>query len=191
MVLSRNQHKRERQQLLVQQLQENPFLTDEELAELLSASVPTVRLDRLELGISELRARTKDVAEQYYGQIRSLATGELIGDLLELEIGKRGISVLEVKKDMVFSKTQILRGHYLFAQANSLAVALINADVVLTGSAYMRYLTPVYLKDKVVANAQVTSQRGSNFMIRVDSRVGGVEVSRGRFTVVAKEMREL
>jgi len=190
-VLKRNRYKRERQQVMVSQLQENPFLTDEELAELLSVSVPTVRLDRLELGIPELRVRTKDVAEQFYGQIRSLGTGELIGDILELDVGKRGISVLEVKKDMVFSKTKILRGHYLFAQVNSLAVALINADVVLTGSAAVRYLTPVFLKDKVVACAEVVGQKGKSFFIKVNSRVGSAEVLRGRFTVVAREMIDL
>jgi acyl-coenzyme A thioesterase PaaI-like protein len=190
-VLKRNRQKLERQQAMVSQLQENPFLTDEELAELLFVSVPTVRLDRLELGIPELRVRTKDVAEQFYGQIRSLGAGELIGDILELDVGKRGITVLEVKKDMVFSKTKILRGHYLFAQANSLAVALINADVVLTGSASVRYLTPVFLKDKVVAHAEIVGQKGKSFVIKVNSKVGSEEVLRGRFTVVAKEMNGL
>jgi acyl-coenzyme A thioesterase PaaI-like protein len=189
--LKRNQHKVERQQDLVNQLQENPFLTDESLAEVLSVSVPTVRLDRLELGIPELRVRTKDVAEQFYGQIRSLGTGELIGDILELEVGKKGISVLEVKKDMVFSRTKILRGHYLFAQVNSLAVALIDADVVLTGSASVRYLTPVFFKDRVVARAEVAGQKGKSYTIRVKSMVGMAEVLRGRFTVVAREMKEL
>jgi acyl-coenzyme A thioesterase PaaI-like protein len=176
---------------MVSQLQDNPFLTDEELAELLIVSVPTVRLDRLELGIPELRVRTKDVAEQFYGQIRSLSTGELICDILELDVGKRVITVLEVKKDMVFSKTKILRGHYLFAQANSLAVALINADVVLTGSASVRYLTPVFLKDKVVAHAEIVGQKGKSYAIKVNSKVGSEEVLRGRFTVVAKEMKDL
>ena len=190
-VLKRNRQKLERQQAMVSQLQENPFLTDEELAELLFVSVPTVRLDRLELGIPELRVRTKDVAEQFYGQIRSLGAGELIGDILELDVGKRGITVLEVKKDMVFSKTKILRGHYLFAQANSLAVALINADVVLTGSASVRYLTPVFLKDKVVAHAEIVGQKGKSFVIKGNSKVGSEEVLRGRFTVVAKEMNGL
>ena len=189
--LKRNRQKLERQRTMVSQLQDNPFLTDEELAELLIVSVPTVRLDRLELGIPELRVRTKDVAEQFYGQIRSLGTGELIGDILELDVGKRGITVLEVKKDMVFSKTKILRGHYLFAQANSLAVALINADVVLTGSASVRYLTPVRLKDKVVAHAEIVDQKGKSYVIKVNSKVGSAEVLRGRFTVVAKEMNDL
>lgn len=187
----KNHHKQERQLLLVRHLSENPFLTDEELAGLLSASVPTVRLDRLELGIPEARVRTKDVAERFYGQIRSLGSGELIGELLELEIGNSGVSVLEVKKDMVFAKTKIVRGHYLFAQANSLAVALINAEVVLTGSANVRYLAPVFVRDKVVAHAQVVGSKGNSFQIRVSSRVGAKEVLRGRFTVVAKEMKEL
>lgn len=186
--MNRSQHKRDRQQALVNLLSENPFLTDEELALALAASVPTVRLDRLELGISELRVRTKEVAEQFYGQIRSLGSGELIGDILELVIGERGMSMLEVEKDMVFSKTKILRGHYLFAQANSLAVALIDADVVLTGSAAVRFLNPVFLKEKVVAHARIVSRKGNSYVIRTSSRVGGQDVVRGRFTVMAKEM---
>ncbi len=190
-IKKRNQHKQERQQLLVRSLSDNPFLTDEELAGLLSASVPTVRLDRLELGIPESRVRTKDVAEQFYGKIRSLGSGELIGELLELEIGSRGVSMLEVKKDMVFARTKILRGHYLFAQANSLAVALINAEVVLTGSAYVRYLSPVFVREKVVAHAQVISEKSNSYQIRVNSKVGNTDVLRGRFTVVAKEMKDL
>ena len=189
MSLKRNQHKQDRHQLLVDKLQENPFLTDEELAELLSVSVPTIRLDRLELGIPELRVRTKEFAEQFYGQIRSLGKDEVIGDILELEIGKRAVSVLEVKKDMVFSKTKILRGHYLFAQANSLAVALINADVALTGRASVRYLAPAFLKDRVVTCAEVVAQKGNSTVINVNCKVGSTEVAKGCFTIVAKEMR--
>jgi acyl-coenzyme A thioesterase PaaI-like protein len=189
MSLKRNQHKQDRHQLLVDKLQENPFLTDEELAELLSVSVPTIRLDRLELGIPELRVRTKEFAEQFYGQIRSLGKDEVIGDILELEIGKRAVSVLEVKKDMVFSKTKILRGHFLFAQGNSLAVALINADVALTGRASVRYLAPAFLKDRVVTCAEVVAQKGNSTVINVNCKVGSTEVAKGCFTIVAKEMR--
>ena len=55
--------KKERQQLLLQQVKEKPFLTDEELAQKLGVSVQTIRLDRLELGISELRGRIRKMAE--------------------------------------------------------------------------------------------------------------------------------
>lgn len=191
MVSKKNQNKLERQKELIARLQENPFLTDEELANLLLVSVPTVRLDRLELGIPELRVRTKEVAEHFYKKIRSLGMGELIGDLVELEIGKRGVSILEVRRDMVFGRTRILRGHYLFAQANSLAVALIDAEVVLTGSAHVRFLKPVYLKERVTSIAQVHIKKGTSYVVKVSSRVENEEVLKGQFTVMAKEMKDL
>ena len=57
-------NKRERQELLVETIKETPFITDEELAEKFSVSVQTIRLDRLELSIPELRERIKNVAKQ-------------------------------------------------------------------------------------------------------------------------------
>ncbi len=47
--------KTERHQKLLDEIKANPFITDEELAEVLSVSIPTVRLDRLELAIPEVR----------------------------------------------------------------------------------------------------------------------------------------
>ena len=49
--------KRRRQETLVEAVRKEPFLTDEALAKRLAVSVQTVRLDRTELGIPELRAR--------------------------------------------------------------------------------------------------------------------------------------
>ena len=43
--------KQERQKQLQEKLNITPFLTDEELATHFNVSVPTIRLDRLELGI--------------------------------------------------------------------------------------------------------------------------------------------
>jgi len=54
-------------------LQANPFLTDEEMARRHGVSVQTIRLDRMELGIPELRERIKDMAEGNFDRIRSLA----------------------------------------------------------------------------------------------------------------------
>ena len=49
---------------------------------------------------------------------------------------------------MSFKRTGIVRGHHLFAQGNSLAVALIDADVALTGSAQLRFHEPVRVGDR-------------------------------------------
>ena len=52
--------KQERQKQLQEKLNITPFLTDEELATHFNVSVPTIRLDRLELGIPELRERIRN-----------------------------------------------------------------------------------------------------------------------------------
>ncbi|MBC7336118.1 MAG: transcription factor FapR, partial [Clostridia bacterium] len=161
----RGDRRLERQQRLGAVLQENPFATDEELARLFGVSVQTVRLDRLALGIPELRERVRAVARQAYGQVRSLSETELIGELVHLELGKTAISVMEITPAMVLERSKIARGHYLFAQANSLAVAVIDAALVLTGSARVRYRRPVYVGEKVIAKAVVKVVRGPTVLV--------------------------
>ena len=57
--------KQERQKQLAEKLNITPIVTDEELALHFSVSVPTIRLDRLELGIPELRERIKAMATEH------------------------------------------------------------------------------------------------------------------------------
>lgn len=167
-------------------LEHEPFLTDLELARRLGVSVPTVRLDRIRLGIPQMRERTRRLAEQRVSQLpRSLVTGELIGELIELQLGRWGVSVLRTGPEMGFSRTGIVRGHYLFAQANSLAVALVDADVVVTGSARVRFLRPVRVGEPVLARAELTRSRGSKHLVQVLSRCGQEAVLRGQFVVAA------
>ena len=52
----------ERHELLKKRIEENPFINDEELAEEFSVSIATIRLDRMALGIPELRIRIKQRA---------------------------------------------------------------------------------------------------------------------------------
>jgi hypothetical protein len=85
---------------------DNPFITDEMLASRFLVSAQTVRLDRLQLGIPEVRTRTRRVAEGAYRKLRSLSGREIIGDLYELERGVRALSVLETSVDMVFEKSK-------------------------------------------------------------------------------------
>ena len=42
------------------------------------------------------------------------------------------LSILDITQDHVFERNGIARGHHLFAQANSLAVAVINDELALT-----------------------------------------------------------
>ncbi len=164
-------------------IEENPFLPDEELARLFSVSIQTIRLDRLELGIPELRERVKKVAEGNYDQIRTLSGAELIGEPVDVELDKNALSILEVTPDMVFRKNDIARGHFLFAQANSLAVAVVNAEVALTGSAQVVFKRPVIMGEKIIAKATVNSKKSNRYSISVVSRVNQEIVFEGDFSV--------
>ncbi|MDI3540582.1 MAG: hypothetical protein PWP66_120 [Thermosediminibacterales bacterium] len=177
----------QRQKYLSQKIKEDPFLTDEELAEKFSVSVQTIRLDRMELGIPELRERIKSVAEQSYSKVKSIAGREILGELVDIVLGERGISILETTEDMVFEKTRIVRGHYIFAQANSLAIAVIDAEVALTGVANIKYKVPVYAGEKLIAKAQVIRKRGNKYFVWVKIYVKQKEVFRGKFILVSME----
>lgn len=178
-----------RLQRLQQLLREDPLLTDRELAGRLGVSVPTVRLDRIRLGIPELRERTRRLARQVTGP-RSLYAEEVVGQLLELQLGKSGLSVLQTDERMAFFRTGIVRGHFLFAQANSLAVAVIDADMAVTGSARLRFLRPVRVGETVLAKAQVGRPRRGMYPVSVESVSGGHAVLRALFMVATAVSKE-
>ncbi|WP_199899001.1 transcription factor FapR [Paenibacillus popilliae] len=177
--------KRQRQQQLAKIIKENPFVTDQELTRMLKVSIQTIRLDRMELAIPELRERLKMMAEQTYDQVRSLPLHEVIGDIVDLQLDHSGISYFEIREEHVFSRTHIARGHHLFAQANSLAVAVINDEIALTATADIRFIRPVRLGEKCIAKAFVLSGSGERSKARVEvfTYVGEELVFQGNFTI--------
>ena len=177
--------KKERQQLLVEKVKEKPFLTDEELAKALGVSVQTIRLDRLELGIPELRGRIRKMAETAQNKVKSIQSGEVVGELIDLELGHSGISLLRVTEDMVFAKTQIAKGHYMFSQANSLALAIIDAPMAVTGIANVKYKVPVHVGEKLIAKAEIVRVRGNKYFVWVKTRNDTQEVFRAKFIMVS------
>lgn len=165
--------KSERQARLQELLSDDPLLTDEMLASRLGVSVQTIRLDRLELGIPEMRERARSLAERAWQRVKSLGPAEVAGDLIYLELGQQAISIMETTREMAFERTGIVRGHHLFAQGNSLAVAVIDAEVALTGSARVRFHEPVRVGDRVVAKAEVQQVKENKSLVAVTSRVDG------------------
>ncbi len=177
--------KEERRKILEEELSKHPFFTDDELAERFKVSVSTIRLDRGELGIPELRERTRAVAQEAYSTLKSLDGQELIGELLELVIGERACSELMIEESMVLAKARVARGHYLFAQANSLAIALVDAPMALTGSVELKFIRPVRLGEVVVAVGKVLKRKRNKYWVQVSARVGTEEVLRGDWVLFA------
>jgi len=175
--------KEQRQQQLQETIQTTPFITDEELAKKFNVSIQTIRLDRLELAIPELRERIKHVATNQWNEtVKSLPLDEVIGEIIDLELDERAISIFSVQLEHVFSRNKIARGHHLFAQANSLAVAVIDDQLALTKNASIDFKRQVKLGEQVVAKAKVEKRHLDGLTeVHVNSYVQNELVFTGKF----------
>ncbi|QST01549.1 transcription factor FapR [Pontibacillus sp. ALD_SL1] len=177
--------KKERQQRLKETIKMTPFITDEELAKKYGVSIQTIRLDRMELSIPELRERIKSVATYQWNEtVKALPLEEVIGEVVDLELDHKAISILDIKDEHVFSRNRIARGHHLFAQANSLAVAVINDELALTAKSEIRFTRQVKEGERVVAKAQVkgNDDKGRT-IVEVESVVDQETVFSGVFVM--------
>ena len=175
--------KKDRQIQLKETIERTPFITDEELADKFSVSIQTIRLDRLELSIPELRERIKYVAQQQLDEVKALPIDEVIGQIIDLQLDESAISILDIRPEHVFSRNKIARGHHLFAQANSLAVAIIDDELALTARANIRFSSQVKEGERVVAKANVIEQRKDRTTVEVNSFVRGENVFSGEFVM--------
>lgn len=175
--------KEKRQQLLINTIDTTPFTTDEELASKFNVSIQTIRLDRMELAIPELRERIKFVATNQWNEtVKALPLEEVIGEIIDLELDERAISILTIQPEQVFSRNEIARGHYLFAQANSLAVAVIDDALALTKQSEIKFKRQVKLGEKVVAKATVEKSEDPRITtVNVNSYVENELVFEGVF----------
>lgn len=180
-------HKQERHQALIEEIEKNPFSTDEELAQRFNVSVSTIRLDRSNLGIPELRERTRAVAHEAYDTLKSLEEQEVIGLLTELKVGQMGRSAMLIEENMVLDKARVARGHHLFAQANSLAIALVDAEAAVTGSVDLKFLRPVHLGETVIAYGKVIKRKGNKYWVDIKAQVNQEDVLIGHWILFGFE----
>ena len=96
--------KAERRQAIQKAIELNPFITDSELCEQFEVSIQTIRLDRTNLSIPELRKRIKLVGEQNYEQIRALEANEVVGDLIQVEPNISAQSLIEITEESVLRR---------------------------------------------------------------------------------------
>lgn len=174
-------NKRQRQSELQSLLDDYPFLTDQELAEKFAVSIQTIRLDRMELGIPELRVRVKMVANDAYAKKKSLGEEELIGDLQELEPGIRGVSSLDATMEMIYDRTMAVRAEHIFAQANSLAIFLANSPEVISVEASIFFLRPVYAGERLVCTAAISKKEEKRIHMDISTTSNDTVVLSGKF----------
>ena len=162
-------------------IEQNPLATDEQLAQILSVSVSTIRMDRAILGLPELRERMRSMAQKATSRLRSLKESEVVGDLLELEPDKWALSVLETRREMAFRQTDMVWDHYIYAQASTIAIAVVEADLVIIDSMRGEYKGHAKVGDTLVARAKVGVSKENKYIVSVRTKVGDQEIFIGRF----------
>lgn len=173
--------KKRRQAQLMKILDENPFLTDEELAEIFCVSVPTIRFDRAELGVKEYRERVKSMARTAIRREGNMQAVSCEGELLDLTLYQDAVAVLTPDESMTFSESKIIRGCYIYSFAETLATRLIGANVALVEVANIKYKNPVTVHSKLVARAQVVRSRNNEYTVWVKIKLNQSEVFRSKF----------
>lgn len=175
--LSRQRRHEELRELLRQ----FPLYTDEELAQKLGVSLSTLRLDRALLHVPEVRERAKAMAKAVTGRLRSLRQGEYTGEIIELEPNKRAMSLLQTTPEMAFRHTKMVWDHHIYAQASSLAIAVVEDDMVVIASARVAFSSPAYVGDRLVARAKVGVQKGNKVIVSVRTTVEDREIFVARY----------
>lgn len=180
--------KQERQKQLQEKLNITPFLTDEELATHFGVSVPTIRLDRLELGIPELRERIRAMATGQSHDMVEHVPYEVVGELIDVTEGQQALSMLRTTVDME-DRFGYVEPQYLYAQANSLAKVVMGTTVCSAEVGNIKYKNPVGAGTNLVAKAEIVRRRGNKFFIWVIIRDKIKEVFRAKFIMESVENR--
>lgn len=175
---------RERRREMVRKaLREEPFVTDRELATRLAVSVQTIRLDRLALGIPEMRARALVVAAQARGSVRFLQSRDVFGELLDLDAGAQALSRLETSREMG-GHGGAVPGHLVYAQAESLTLAVVSVESPEIALARVKFRRTATVGETLVCKAQVIRRSSGREVVLAQVRAGGDEIFRGKFEVL-------
>lgn len=173
-----------RQSELQSLIDDNPFLTDQELADKFAVSIQTIRLDRMELGIPELRERVKMVANDAYTKTKTVGEDEIVGSLQEFEPGVRGLSVLDVTMDMVSGRSMTLGAEHIFAQAYSLAMFVADYRDSQRIQASVEFVRPVYAGERLVCGAAVAAPgKAGEILLEVTTTSADAVVFSGEFII--------
>src|SRR5699024_11361578 len=121
----------------------------------------------------ELSECSKNVATEEVDKIKSLSLQEVTGEIIDIELNSQALSLFIIEEGHVFERNKIARGHFIFAQANSLCVAVINEPLALTKSADIEIKRQAKLHDKVISKAIVNDRNNNNESSTVKTKWDG------------------
>lgn len=177
--------RQDRQSRLSRMLSQDPLMTDSDLARALGVSVATIRLDRGMMGVPELRARARQMAESASARLTSITRDEMFGEVVELEPDRTAVSVLQTGREHAFRHTDIIADHFIYMQAATLAIAVIKEDLVIVRSARADFRQEAAVGTRLIACAKVGTHKDDRYIVSVHTRAAGQELFVARFIVAA------
>jgi acyl-CoA thioesterase FadM len=183
----RVQVKQRRYKRLLGLLDADPLLPDSRLALELGVSVGTIRLDREALKVPGLRERTRLMAERASSRLTSMKQEEVLGEIIELEPNRRALSIFPTNREYAFRHTNLIADHYIYAQAATLAIAVVREALAIVAAARVQFSHSARVGDKLTALARVGTHKDNKYVVSVHTRAGEREIFVARFVVVALE----
>lgn len=169
--------KEERQKQIREELRKHPFLTDQELSDLFSVSVPTIRLDRQTMGIPQVRERMAKVAHTVSDKTDGFHRDVKI---LEKIPGESGLALMTTTPDMV-NGAGFVSPEKLYGMAAALAEAVASRPFEATQIGNIKYKKPVGAGRQLIARARVVRMRGDRQYVWVFVTDENTEVFRAKF----------
>jgi len=106
---------------------------------------------------------------------------DLVGVVEELGEGTSRVSLI-CRADMAADRRGLVHGGFTFGLADYAAMVAVNDPNVVLGAADIRFLAPVKVGQKAVAEARVAEAKGKKRVVPVTVRADGVVVLEGTFT---------
>jgi uncharacterized protein (TIGR00369 family) len=114
----------------------------------------------------------------------------LVGTPLEIEEGSARV-VLVTLPEMAADEKGLVHGGFVFGLADYAAMLAVNHPNVVLGSSEIRFLKPVVVGERLVAEAAVEETAGKKIRVRAVVRRGEEEVLAGSFLCFTPERHVL
>ena len=104
----------------------------------------------------------------------------LCGNPIELKENYSKLSFITTK-DMIVDETNLIHGGFIFGLADYAAMVAINHPNVVLGGANVRFIKPVILGDKLIAEAKLKKVEGKKHVVEVTVNRKEIMILKGDF----------
>jgi acyl-coenzyme A thioesterase PaaI-like protein len=115
---------------------------------------------------------------------------DLCGKLIEQNEDSCKVELI-ASKDMITDDKNLIHGGFIFGLADYAAMLAVNEPNVVLASADVKFMLPVKVGEKLIAEASINTKKDSKFSVEVQVWSNSKEVFYGNFTCIVPEKHVL